>query len=374
MNYLISESILVHVSIVYACPLDKMNEIGYNISDNSTSNQHVNDLMRSGIKALNLGDSQNALFWLEQSKSIYGDSYIANYFMSIALMRMNRLEEAISLLKPLAASPTSNSTVKQLAEKANRILMNISQPDIHSEPSMRVNNYFGSSLLTPTTLAHIATSYEMWNELLSFHHLLATDEYIEFVDNFYRQSIMRFGRYWYYLDISNILYASSKILQPKKYLEIGVRRGRSACVVVRGCPTVDIYAFDMWAPNYAGMPNPGPDFVQSELIKHGHQGKITFVNGNSHQTLPEFFKQNPELMFDLITVDGDHSEEGAMADLQMVVPHLSAGGVLVFDDISHPAHTYLLNVWKNTMELFSFLSHFEYTEKGYGVAFAIRQD
>jgi tetratricopeptide (TPR) repeat protein len=309
---------MVHVSNVYACPLDKMNEIDFNISDNSTSNQHVNDPMRSGIQALNLGDSQNALFWLEQSKSIYGDSYIANYFMSIALMRMNRMDEAISLLKPLAASLTSNPTVKQLAEKANRILIGISRPDIHFEPSKQVNNYYGSSLLTPTTLAHIATSYEIWNELLSFHQLLATDEYIEYVDNFYRQSIKRFGRYWYYLDISNILYASSKFCNPKDIRDWG-QEGAFCLCCSAGCPTVDIYAFDMWHPIRRNA-KPGPDFVQSELIRHGHQGKITFVNGDSHQTLPEFFKQNPELMFDLITVDGDHRKKAPWQTCKWLSP------------------------------------------------------
>jgi len=54
-------------------------------------------------------------------------------------------------------------------------------------------------------------------------------------------------------------------------------------------------------------------------------------------------------MFDLITVDGDHSEEGAFDDLLNVIPHLNVGGILVFDDIAHPTHPYLLGVWKKTL-------------------------
>lgn len=235
-----------------------------------------------------------------------------------------------------------------------------------------LGNHYGPVILNPTTLSKIAASPETWGELLSFHHLLASDEYVQYVDAFYRESIARFGANWDYHDITNILFAAGRTIKPQSYLEIGVRRGRSACVVARGCPTVDIIAFDMWQENYAGMENPGPEFVKAELAKHGHKGEVYFFNGDSHGTVPAFFKENPALTFDMITVDGDHTEEGALDDLRNVIPRLSVGGVLVFDDIAHPAHPYLLDVWLKAMEIFPFLAHYEYTEMGYGVAFAIR--
>lgn len=234
-------------------------------------------------------------------------------------------------------------------------------------------NFYGPVILSPTTLVNIATSSSIWNEILLFHNHLATDEYVQYLDTFYREGVRRFGSDWYYLDIVNVLYAAAKTIQPRNYLEIGVRRGRSVCVVARGCPNVGVIAFDMWVQGYAGMDNPGPDFVCSELSKHGHTGEVFFVNGDSHQTIPAFFRQNPGVTFDMITVDGDHSEEGAFDDLKNVIPYLSVGGILVFDDISHPAHPYLLNVWKKTMAMFPFLTSFEFTELGYGVAFAIRK-
>jgi hypothetical protein len=73
------------------------------------------------------------------------------------------------------------------------------------------------------------------------------------------------------------------------------------------------------------------------------------------------------------TVDGDHSEEGAFDDLYAVIPHLSVGGILVFDDIAHPAHPYLLGVWRKVLAEFPFLAGYEYTAAGFGVAFAIRK-
>ena len=96
------------------------------------------------------------------------------------------------------------------------------------------HNHYGQVILTPETLASIATAPETMAELLSFHHQLASDEYVKYVDAYYREAMHRFGRHWRYLDISNVLYTAAKVLQPETYLEIGVRRGRSACMVVHG--------------------------------------------------------------------------------------------------------------------------------------------
>jgi predicted O-methyltransferase YrrM len=232
--------------------------------------------------------------------------------------------------------------------------------------------FYGEAFLNPATLVNIASSHETWQEILSFHRQLATDDYVKYLDRWYNKCINLYGKNWFYLDIINVLYSASKVLKPKNYLEIGVRRGRSACTVVRGCPSVDICAFDMWVSNYANMDNPGSNFVQQELSRHEHCGKVHFINGNSHETLPSFFNTNSDLKFDLITVDGDHSAEGATKDLEDVIPYLSVGGVLVFDDISHPQHRYLLDVWKSVISKHNNLTDYCFTEIGYGVAFAIK--
>ena len=241
---------------------------------------------------------------------------------------------------------------------------------INSNPLL---SRFNLDYINPTSLCRYATAPGTWRESLEFHSTLATDDYVRKVDLYYRGAIEKFGDAWWHLDIVNVLYAAAKLHRPKNYLEIGVRRGRSCLVVASACPDVNIFGCDIWMENYAGMENPGPGFVRNELARLGHIGQLEFLNGDSHRLIPELIRFRPELLFDLITVDGDHSEGGALADLETVIELLAPGGILVFDDIAHPAHGYLLDVWRRATGGRSDLLTYEYTETGYGIAFAIRQ-
>ena len=232
---------------------------------------------------------------------------------------------------------------------------------------------FNTNFVNPATIVRLATSGALWNELLAFHGELATDEFVMHLDTFYRQARKLWGDAWWHLDIVNALFAAAKLRRPARYLEIGVRRGRSAATVVRGCPSVDVFACDMWVHDYAGMDNPGEDFVRKELDRHGHTGKAIFMNGDSHELLPQLFRQQPDINFDIITVDGDHSEQGAYDDLRNVIPRLALGGILMFDDIAHPLHPYLAGVWRRATAGNPALITYEYTETGYGIALAVRK-
>jgi predicted O-methyltransferase YrrM len=202
---------------------------------------------------------------------------------------------------------------------------------------------------------------------------LTPDAYTAYLGKFIREGRARFGDAWVYADIVSVLLCLARTLKPRTYLEIGVRRGRSACAVAAESPYCAMFLFDMWQAGYAGMDNPGPAFVRDELARVGHRGPASFIDGNSHETLPKFFRDNPSAVLDLITVDGDHSEQGAIQDMCDVLPRLAVGGAIVFDDIAHPAHPELNRVWEAMVAGDDRFSAWSFRDAGYGVGFAIRK-
>jgi predicted O-methyltransferase YrrM len=202
---------------------------------------------------------------------------------------------------------------------------------------------------------------------------LQPDDYLEFVTEYMARGTEQFGESWGYADLLTVLQAAASVLEPKAYLEIGVRRGRSLSVVAAACPGADLYGFDLWIPNYAGMQNPGPELVRTEVSRVGHRGRLTLVTGDSRQTVPAFLADHSELHFDLITVDGDHSAEAAATDLRHVLPRLKLGGVIVLDDIAHPQHPHLAGCWEEVVAGDRCFDTASYSELGYGVAVGVRR-
>lgn len=154
-------------------------------------------------------------------------------------------------------------------------------------------------------------------------------------------------------EIRSALRAVSRAIRPRSYLEIGTRRGWSLAQVLCESPEVQAYSFDRWIEGYGGVDNPGPGFVRDEMkrVAPKHRGPLQFFSGNSHDVLPVFFQGVPlgesELtdmplvragesaprMFDLITVDGDHTALGTWWDVTDVLPFVAVGGALVIDDL-----------------------------------------
>lgn len=189
-------------------------------------------------------------------------------------------------------------------------------------------------------------------------------------------------------------------LQPKAYLEVGVRRGFSMATAAAQSPETEIFGFDIWTRDYAGVPNPGAEFVRTEIKKVGYKKKIQLINGDSHKTLPAFFgsreanvlhrlkfvwtMKNRPAEFNLIVIDGDHSLLGAYQDLMDTMPHCAVGGAVIFDDIKpgslekteDEADPYgwnnLLGVWHAVQKKFPDFRFFEYISDAPGVGIAIR--
>ena len=223
---------------------------------------------------------------------------------------------------------------------------------------------------SPATLAAAAMSKEAANFVVELCRKLTPSEHLAGQIAYYEWCRDKFGDYWRYADLPTALYAAAILLQPSSYLEIGVRMGRSSAVVGALRPDCAIYGFDLWIPDYAGIPNPGPEFAREELRRTGHKGEVTFTAGDSKRTVPAFLGKHPDLFFDLITVDGDHSVTGAAIDLANTLARLKVGGVLAFDDIARaPA---LQRVWRDLVQRDERFVTWEFTDSGFGIALAVR--
>jgi predicted O-methyltransferase YrrM len=234
-------------------------------------------------------------------------------------------------------------------------------------------DFYGAATVGATSIGQLAVARAVLNRVLSVLASLDQDDYVDHVRTFVESGRSAAGDDWRYADITTVLAAATRLLRPRSYLEIGVRRGRSLAIVGGEAPECDVIAVDLWNEGYAGMPNPGPEHVRDQLTRVGHHGTIRFVSGDSHVELPRLFAAEPGLSFDLITVDGDHSVRGARQDLKDVLPRLRIGGAIVFDDISHRAHPGLARVWHRTVEQERRYATWTFDDIGYGVAVAVRR-
>lgn len=138
--------------------------------------------------------------------------------------------------------------------------------------------------------------------------------------------------------------ALSRVCQgAESYLEVGVNEGTSLEVVIAECPTIkSLTLVDMWGFEYGGTGRGNNAHIVELLNRLNYTGETRFMDGNSHDILPQLIKEGAK--FDLVTIDGDHSYEGGEQDLidgwQLVRPK----GWIVFDDITHASHSYLMEM------------------------------
>lgn len=245
-------------------------------------------------------------------------------------------------------------------------------PRVEYTTAAGVEEWYYPVIVTADMIGRKAIDAGTVRVVLALYQLLEEDDYIRTLKTYYTTGLERFGDAWQYADLVTAAYTSAQILRPTAYLEIGVRRGRSMAAVALAAPDCAFVGFDRWTENYAGMPNPGPEFVRQELKRVGHRGPVEFVSGNSHQTVPAYLEEHPDAFFDLIVVDGDHSNRGAAEDIATVLPRLKVGGALLFDDISHFKHT-LIDVWRHFFVDNPRFSSWEFRDLGYGVGIAVRR-
>lgn len=208
------------------------------------------------------------------------------------------------------------------------------------------------------------------------------------------------------LECYQVLYGLAELIKPETYLEVGVREGASlCCVLAREREIVDftmtclrddrhyltdeivervadgftprrdlsLFLFDNWS--YKGGEGGRERIVK--LLDEGFQtGSYELIAGDSKETLPRFFDSTPRKQFprgynredriDLVFIDGDHSWNGAWADICNVHGHYK---ILVCHDLFHPEHGYLHQLFKNYVKMYE-LPHVIAGRNGYGTGIA----
>lgn len=228
--------------------------------------------------------------------------------------------------------------------------------------------------LSPGTLLAAAKTHSAKKRLVELFDILELDEFDMAQAEWFRSGLAMFGENWEYCDSLLVLNRAGRFMQPENCMEIGVRRGRSICSMALDSPAANLFMFDLWEKSYAGMENGSPKFVGTQLDSIAHRGSRNYFKGDVRKTFNVFFRKHKECKFDIINVDGDHSMKGARKNLEAVYPLLKVGGIICFDDICHPYHMYLEDVWDAFVTAHDDLISQKYIGLGRGVAVAVKLD
>lgn len=143
-----------------------------------------------------------------------------------------------------------------------------------------------------------------------------------------------------------ILDRAARESAPSSYLEIGVRDGASLVCVLTAHPHIDrLILADTWESAYGGSGRGSHQHISVLLAALDATKDTLFLDGDSKDTIPTLHER-----IYMALIDGDHSDEGCLADLTNVFPLLAPGAILVCDDISNPAHPTLGKVVRDFVQ------------------------
>lgn len=130
------------------------------------------------------------------------------------------------------------------------------------------------------------------------------------------------------------LYSLIQLYRPARVIEIGTSAGRSAewlAAAALDCSSeCRIVCVDKWGHSHGGKAE-GPGLAKARLRLANVLRAVEFVSADSHKWLP---KQEAKSA-DIVWVDGDHSYEGAMADV-VQARRVASRLVIVHDTVILP--------------------------------------
>jgi len=134
------------------------------------------------------------------------------------------------------------------------------------------------------------------------------------------------------------------MLRPKTIVEIGVWGGKSLIPMAYALQLLGngkVYGIDPWdaLESIQGMEGVNYDWwskVDHQMILYGLVEKISKFRLNEQIHLVKATSKNAQPIpnIDMLHIDGNHSENAAMIDVNKWVPLVRKGGIIVFDDVT----------------------------------------
>ena len=136
------------------------------------------------------------------------------------------------------------------------------------------------------------------------------------------KSLKRYRQYKRYYKVK---YDIAKKYNPSTILEIGVRAGYSAYSFLSACPKARYVGIDAENGEHGGQDGPWIWWAE-EILKNfdvkfevADSQQLTKINGN----------------YDMIHIDGDHTTEGLLHDLEICWPAVNDRGIMLVDDYDY---------------------------------------
>jgi hypothetical protein len=99
--------------------------------------------------------------------------------------------------------------------------------------------------------------------------------------------------------------------------EIGFNMGHSASLWLLANPTAKVYMFDLWSHEYSPI---AEQFLRSsratKFALQNVSSRLTIIKGSSLDTVPAFARKRPDVKCDIVSVDGGHTYELGLQDIE----------------------------------------------------------
>lgn len=138
-------------------------------------------------------------------------------------------------------------------------------------------------------------------------------------------------------DHGQLLHSIVKFFRCETIAEIGVAYGDTTRWLCQAAPNATVHGFDCWADHGVMEKTYGQKSSKEDVakfLKYFHNVEnFELLKVNTITEKDKFLEKISEIgPLDFVFIDGDHSYDGVKNDFELVYPHLSDKGIVVFHD------------------------------------------